>query len=145
MPEPPEVAADQVSTDELLRRLDIFRERYQAGLMTAAEINAILPLFQFTDDDGHIWAPGVQTNTWYRWDGTEWTAADPPETLTVPVMPIEVTSVLEVEAATPERRRRRKTSRAASPRREPQDAICPNCGAAGQTARFCTRCGTALR
>jgi hypothetical protein len=137
MPDPPERVSDRATPQELIRRLDILRGHHRAGLMTAADFNAALRLFQFTDDAGDLWAPGGETGRWYRWDRRQWVAADPPASLQIPEMPLEVLTVLEAAPPTPA---------VSAPPAPPQPAgiFCPNCGAPNQTKKFCTRCGTRL-
>jgi hypothetical protein len=134
MPEPPELAHETVSPDELLQRLDIVRERFRTGLITASDFNTAIRAFQFADSVGHLWAPGATSNQWYRWDGNQWTAAAPPPLLKVPQAPILFTDY-EEEAADA----RRKGTVAPSP-----SVDCPQCGAPNPGKKFCTRCGTKL-
>jgi hypothetical protein len=129
MPEPPELAYESVAPEVLTERLDIIRERFRTGLLTAADFNAALKAFQFNDELGHLWSPGATTGKWYRWDGDEWTAAAPPSRLKVSQSPILFTDF--------ERQTNSRPSK-------PAGAVCPTCGASNVGKKFCTQCGTKL-
>ena len=83
MPDLPESVTETAAPEQLMQALEIFRQRYQQGLMTAREFREMLNLFQFTDEVGHLWSPGANTGQWYRWDRSQWTAAAPPARLKV--------------------------------------------------------------
>src|SRR5436190_4637624 len=83
MPEIPEKARDAFPADELVRRMRQLRELHQSGAISAVDFNAFASAFQFTDDIGHLWTVGANSDQWYRWDRTEWTAAQPPTSLWV--------------------------------------------------------------
>lgn len=151
MMNPPEPIHDKATPEQLIRRLDIFRERYKHGLMTAAEFNEVLKLFQFTDDLGHIWSPGATTNQWYSWNLNEWTPAQPPPLLTVPDMDLTKSPMWKVASAsskaqvtfnqpdqqTLSQQYQQQVVHAPPERRCPK---CSNIVAGGK--KFCTTCGT---
>jgi hypothetical protein len=80
---PPEPIAEKTTPQAVLARLEKIRQTYARGLLPATQFNEMLAVFQFVDDLGHLWAPGAQSNRWYRWDRTEWTPAEPPATLSL--------------------------------------------------------------
>lgn len=170
MPQPPEMVHESATPSEILARLDLLRERYRTGLMDAAAFNDTLSAFQFTDEVGHVWAPGVNSTRWYRWDRTEWTAADPPARLNLPGMPIMFErggiggSAASPPAPAPEAARPAAVSStvrvpaasvppvtpapagpiAASVAPPVQAKFCPQCGAPAAGKKFCSKCGRKL-
>lgn len=136
MPDLPESIEETATPDELMRTLEGFREEYQHGLMTASEFKEVLNLFQLTDDGGHLWAPGANTNQWYRWDGHQWTPAAPPSRFKLP--PEMVTSSVWERVPQPE-----PDMVASAPEEEPipQPQVCSHCGNPVQEgAKFCPEC-----
>ncbi|MBI3914660.1 MAG: hypothetical protein HY327_10815 [Chloroflexi bacterium] len=137
MAENPESVGERMTPDQLIRRLDTFRERLKYGLMTANEFKEALRLFQFSDDVGHLWAPGATSNQWYRWDRTHWTAAPPPPLLNVPTMPAATLAQSDSVIAEPKP--------ALPPKSAPEPAVmstCPHCNAHFEgLAKFCPTCG----
>jgi hypothetical protein len=132
MPDPPELAYESVTPEQVIARLEILRERYRIGFFTPADFNATLQAFQFTDDIGHLWAPGATTSHWYRWDRDRWTQAQPPARLNVPQSPVLFRDLPgRVAPASPV---------------EPAVArdTCPTCGTPNPGKKFCTACGTRL-
>ena len=123
MVEPPELAYETATPAELLKRLDILRERLRLQLMSVADFNTAIKAFQFTDEVGHLWAPGATTSKWYRWDASYWTQAPPPATLRVPQAPVMFNDLLERSPAAP------------------VPASCGKCGAPLTGKKFCTVCG----
>jgi ribosomal protein L32 len=130
MPEPPELAYETATPQQLQQRLDVLRERFRTGLLSVADFNTAIKAFQFTDAVGHLWAPGATSSQWYRWDRTQWTPATPPARLNVPQAPVMFTDFEGSAAA----------ARAASPTTK----ICPKCGVTNIGKKFCTDCGTEL-
>ena len=68
MHEPPEIAYETVSSEVLLQRLEMLRERLRTGVMSVGDFNAAIKAFQFRDEIGHLWAPGATSGLWYRLD-----------------------------------------------------------------------------
>jgi len=130
MPEPPEIAYENATPQQLLERLDILRERFRMGVMSVADFNTAIRAFQFKDDIGHLWAPGATSDQWYRWDLDQWTPAEPPRTLLVSQSPVLFT---DFEQAT----RPRATG--------PAVIHCGKCGTPNSGNKFCTKCGNRLR
>jgi hypothetical protein len=140
MREPPELARDTVSADEVDRRLDTVRARYQTGLLSAAAFQSLLQSFQFKDDIGHLWSPGASSGVWYRWDPSGWTAAQPPARLNVAPETARLIDPLVVRLPEPQ---------VEGPVAAPVESamaraadVCPNCGTPKTGSRFCTSCGT---
>lgn len=99
MPEPPERIFERATPAQLTERLGMIQERVRLGVMPPPAFDEALKLFQFTDDVGHLWAPGVASGRWYRWDRTQWTPADPPAALNVPNLLMTLTPSLSAPAA----------------------------------------------
>ena len=129
MHEPPEIAYEMATPEQLLKRLDILRERFRTGLMSVGDFNTAIKAYQFNDDVGHLWAPGATTSRWYRWDDGKWTVATPPSRLRVNQTPIMFIDFDE-----------EKPPVAAAP----AGVSCPKCGAKNVGKKFCTQCGTKL-
>jgi hypothetical protein len=136
MPEPPEPIYDTATPEQIAARLEEVREQFRLGLMDTAGFNAALAAFQFTDEVGHLWAPGATSGQWYRWDGTGWTPAVPPARLNLPATPIMFND-LELPAAT-------SAPPASTPDGPHAGMVCPNCGHRNVGKKFCTNCGTKL-
>jgi RNA polymerase subunit RPABC4/transcription elongation factor Spt4 len=138
MPAPPEPVYDKATPEELLRRLDIVRDRYLLGMMTATEFNGVLKEFQFTDERGVIWTPGATTSQWYCWDREQWVQAAPPAILNLPSLPAMFIPV-EPPAAVPDvwpQEIKPPPVVAASTK------ICVHCGQPIRGKAFCPHCGT---
>ena len=129
MPDLPESVTETAAPEQLMQALEIFRQRYQQGLMTAREFREMLNLFQFTDEVGHLWSPGANTGQWYRWDRSQWTAAAPPARLKVPPA-LSASPRVQIPPAQP----------ASSP--PVQSPVCAGCGnPLPEGAGFCPKCG----
>ena len=134
MTDPPEILNQTATPAKILERFEIIREQYRMGLMDAPSFNEVLKIFQFRDSSGALWTPGAQTNQWYRREGKQWVAGNPPDELRLPQLPLE----LSPEPARP------VLTRAPAPAAGPQAVVCPTCGAANVGKKFCTSCGTKL-
>ncbi len=132
MPEPPEMLESFATPAMILERLDVLRMRYQMGAMDARSFNEVLKSFQFRDAADVLWTPGVQSGTWYRWDGARWTPGSPPDRLRLPKAELSISpdpAPQELSKWAP---------------RDPDTRICPKCGAENVGKKFCTQCGTKL-
>ena len=135
MHEPPEIAYETVSSEVLLQRLEMLRERLRTGVMSVGDFNAAIKAFQFRDEIGHLWAPGATSGQWYRWDDGKWTPAQAPARLQVDQSPIMFDDFEEATTRQP------VTSQQPA---QPAGVVCPNCGARNIGKKFCTSCGTKL-
>ena len=88
----PENILQRVTPDRVMRALVMFRSRYDRGLIPPEEFNRLVASFQFVDELGRYWSPGANSGRWYRWDRTEWAAAEPPATLLVGDLPFTHTA-----------------------------------------------------
>lgn len=84
-PEPsPAVAADAAAQAELSpfeqaeRKINVLRQRYQAGYLTREELQKELRNLMILDDEGHWWMLGLESNRWYYYDGRDWIPGTPP-------------------------------------------------------------------
>jgi hypothetical protein len=134
MLEPPEILNQITTPAKIVARLDAIRERYRMGLIDPPGFNEVLKLFQFRDATNRIWTPGARTNQWYRLDGRDWVAANPPEQLQLPALPLELAPEPERPPLPPPQAR--PTG--------PGEVTCPTCGAPNVGKKFCTSCGTKL-
>ena len=57
---------------KLVKRL---RQAYQAGMLSTAEAEMVLDELVLLDPAGDLWAPGFESDRWYRLAGTRWEAA----------------------------------------------------------------------
>jgi len=60
------------------RKVQVLRQRYEAGHLTRDELQNELRSLMILDDDGHWWMLGLESNKWYRYDGQTWVEAIPP-------------------------------------------------------------------
>lgn len=153
-PESPEIILDRATPEQVLKRLAALREQHAHGLMTTALFRELLTWFRFTDDSGQLWAPGANTNQWYRWTGAQWTPDEPPAALNLPSLPPSVEAAWQVSgqvgdhAGAPPGREQPPPAAQESPIPAPPDLprrpdVCPTCGASMPGKKFCTQCGTA--
>ena len=63
---------------EVERKVNILRQRYQAGSLTRDELQNELRNLMILDDDGRWWMLGLESNRWYYYDGKDWVPATPP-------------------------------------------------------------------
>lgn len=116
---------DKATPDELIRRLEAFRQQYNQGSITTARFRVILSYFRFTDDRGRVWTPGANSNKWYSWENGKWTTSTPPAILNLPMI-AEPTETVEDQAIGPR--------------------FCRKCGSAIEADwAFCNACGTATK
>src|ERR1700674_5702613 len=134
MPDMPETLRDHFPPEELVRRIEELRARYQKGAMASESFNAMLKAFQFNDDVGHLWTVGANSGQWYRWDRTQWTAAPPPPSLMLasPVFQNSAAWLTTAEAA--------KTPAAMGVAR----LQCAQCKRTFDDGKFCVACGGKL-
>ena len=137
MYEPPEILSEITTPAKVIAQLDVIRERYRMGLMDPPGFNEVLKLFQFRDSSNRVWSPGARTNQWYRRDGREWVADNPPDQLQMPKLPLEL-------APEPDRPSLPPTAPTAPQSRGPTAITCLTCGASNVGKKFCTQCGTKL-
>ena len=74
----PEPISTPLRPDQIRRRMDELRLRYQQGVIAPEVYKGLCSQFQFRDSMGHLWSPGAVSSNWYRWDRTTWTPAEPP-------------------------------------------------------------------
>jgi hypothetical protein len=159
---------------QLVERLAIVRERFLLGLHSPEEYNEILKEFQFADDRGTTWAPGANTDQWYRWERSRWIKDTPPAELNLPALPMMFVPVATPEQSKPKQedeaaRDSAKPGRRPSPKRKETDAPavvspshnmdtpvaahdesnservkCAGCGQLTAKGVFCSHCGTSL-
>ena len=129
---------------ELVKRL---RQAYQAGMLSTAEAEMVLDELVLLDPAGDLWAPGFESDRWYRLAGTRWEAAPgapragaglegrapPPEAA--------AQALGRLEAAIP--RFPEPLSPGWTPTPDyPERLACPQCGSALSTAsEICPVCG----
>jgi penicillin-binding protein 1C len=81
-------ATGQLQTDPRFKNVESevkrLRRRYFAGGLTRDQLQAELRRLMFTDDQGFYWMIGLESDRWYKYNGKDWTPADPPM---VPVPP----------------------------------------------------------
>jgi len=168
-PKIPEQFQETATPQSLIRRLEILKNDYRHGGMSAADFNRMLSVFQFKDDEGYIWSPGAQTNQWYRWDGKSWQPLQPPRHLYVPNDPFtsspqwefadaDSTEGEEDQQAATESEERCQCGAVRSEgdlfctqcgtRFQPQSSTAANCASCGRTleegAKFCSTCGASV-
>jgi hypothetical protein len=89
-------------------------DSFQKGLMSSVEVEDFLAWQYITDDQGHLWAMGLKSRTWYCFDRGSWQArAALPELNTIPKPPLETIT-------------------------------CTSCGQTFQRGGRCPKCGTIL-
>jgi Tol biopolymer transport system component len=62
---------------DLQRRYDELRERFEAGEIGEEEFRGELEGLQLKDEQGVYWTIGAQTGEWYRFDGSSWAQETP--------------------------------------------------------------------
>jgi Tol biopolymer transport system component len=62
---------------DLQRRYDELRERFEAGEIGEEEFRGELEGLQLKDEQGVFWTIGAQTGEWYRFDGSSWAQETP--------------------------------------------------------------------
>jgi hypothetical protein len=62
---------------DLQRRYDELRERFEAGEIGEDEFRGELEGLQLKDEQGVFWTIGAQTGEWYRYDGSSWAPETP--------------------------------------------------------------------
>lgn len=60
------------------RKINVLRQRYQAGYLTREELQKELRNLMILDDEGHWWMLGLESNRWYYYDGRDWIPGTPP-------------------------------------------------------------------
>jgi hypothetical protein len=150
MPELPESLRECFTPEELSRRVEALRLRFQQGAMTAETFRGVLGAFQFTDDVGHLWAPGANSGQWYRWDRTQWTPAQPPPSLMMAKTDLQTSSawittegVAKSAPAQPVGARGAATS-STQTGASPAKLQCASCKRTFDSGAFCSECGGKL-
>ncbi|MBN1200841.1 MAG: transglycosylase domain-containing protein [Anaerolineae bacterium] len=64
--------------EQVERKVDILRQRYNGGYLTREELQNELRNLMILDDSGRWWMLGLETNQWYYYDGSDWVSALPP-------------------------------------------------------------------
>jgi len=54
------------------------RDQYQSGALSREDFQTKLRELMILDDAGRWWMLGLESNRWYRYDGQEWVADEPP-------------------------------------------------------------------
>jgi hypothetical protein len=146
MPEAPEIVRESFAPEELIRRLEELRQRYSQGALTAAQFNDVLSMFQFNDEFGHLWTPGARTSGWYRWDRTQWTAAEPPRSLALanPRVTGSAAWHTTTEAAFAPGPQPEVTAHAPTATESASSLQCTKCKKIYASGTFCVACGGKL-
>src|SRR5262245_37147488 len=80
-----------MNTEALEQRYQILVSDFQAGRINAAAFAAEVDKLSFQDQGGHYWMMGMQSGSWYYYDGQNWRLADPrqptPPSLPLPTPP----------------------------------------------------------
>ncbi|HLA42600.1 MAG TPA: transglycosylase domain-containing protein, partial [Aggregatilineales bacterium] len=74
------------------------RQQYESGQITHDQLQSKLRELMILDDAGRWWMLGLESNRWYRFDGRDWIADDPPRPQIASAVPTE-TGMQEVVAA----------------------------------------------
>jgi len=130
---------------ELVNRL---RDAYQAGMLSTGEAEMVLDELVLLDPAGDLWAPGFESDRWYRLAGTRWEAASAAPRAgaglegRAPPPDAAAQALGRLEAATP--RFPEPVSLAWTPTPDyPERLACPQCGSALTTAsETCAVCGS---
>jgi len=123
------------------------REAYQAGMLSTAEAEMVLDELVLLDPAGDLWAPGFESDRWYRLAGSRWEAASAAPRAgaglegRAPPPDAAAQALGRLEAATP--RFPEPVSPAWAPTPDyPERLACPQCGSALTTAaEICPVCG----
>lgn len=75
--------------------------RFAAGELTEADLKAHLEDLMVEDEGGNWWTLGYETERWYRYDGTNWVLADPPESRAQEPAKVQPTKTEAASPATP--------------------------------------------
>lgn len=76
--QPIQAVSQPTPFEEIERKVNVLRERYNAGYLTQEQLQNELRTMMHLDDDGHWWMLGLKTNRWYYFDGRDWVPAIPP-------------------------------------------------------------------
>jgi membrane peptidoglycan carboxypeptidase len=65
--------------EQVERKVRTLRQRYQSGHITRDQLQNELRNLMILDDEGQWWMLGLESDRWYRYDGQNWTLAEPPD------------------------------------------------------------------
>jgi membrane peptidoglycan carboxypeptidase len=71
-------AAQPTPYEQVERKVQGLRERYNAGYLTREQLQAELRSLMILGEDGHWWMLGLESNRWYSYDGRDWKEGTPP-------------------------------------------------------------------
>jgi len=128
----------------LVRQLLDARE---AGDLGEGEVRGIARMLVAGDGAGHLWAVGLRTGVFHRWDGAGWLPDEPSgRLLLLPPEGIPEPALEEVPSPPSEGTPPGQDAvMSPPPAQAPANRRCPRCGVVLRPgARFCTRCGSSV-
>ncbi len=63
---------------EVEQSVQVLRRRYTAGTLTKSQLQDELRKLMILDDEGYWWMIGLESDRWYKYNGKDWIAANPP-------------------------------------------------------------------
>ena len=76
-----ETSVQEVLQDDFAKvedQVTTLRDQYDNGQITRDQLQAELRKLMILDDAGRWWMLGLESNSWYRFDGVDWVADEPP-------------------------------------------------------------------
>ncbi len=74
----PPAPAQPSPFEQVERKVQGLRERYNSGYLTREQLQAELRNLMILGEDGHWWMLGLESNRWYSYDGRDWKEGIPP-------------------------------------------------------------------